>query len=147
MRFANRIVATTLAAALVLSLCVNSVHAGKSKHPSAPPPIPALYNGEIFDIVPGNNDNVVGIDNEAIATTVANPLYVVDGQEVSHVLSIGLGAGYNPYWDIVLVTVLNGRDLSTDPFLSEAEILDAAANGEVALDDTGFILLCQVVGR
>ena len=91
----------------------------------------------------------MGVTNHAIATKVANPLYVVAGQEVDHILGVAAPgvAGYNPYWDIVMVTVLNGRDLTTDPFTSEEEILAAAEAGEVALDDTGFILLCQVVSR
>jgi hypothetical protein len=145
MRVANRRSAIALGAALALTICVASVRAGK------PQTIPAYVDGEIVYIIPGVSDNVVGVDRGAIARH-ANPIYVVlpvsgdDVQEVSHVLSIGLGAGYNPFWDVIYVTVNNGRDLSTDPFTSEDEILEAYQNGEVDLDDTGFILLCQVIG-
>ncbi len=142
MRIAKRILFIILGAA-VIAICVNSVRAGK------PTEIPAWFNDEIMSIIPGVSSNVVGVTNHTIATNVANPLYFVPGQEVDHILGVAAPgvAGYNPYWDIVIVTVLNGRDLTTDPFTSEDEILAAAEAGDVELDDTGFILLCQVVSR
>ena len=139
MRIANQKWAITLGAALALIICVNVVRADK------PPLIPALDDGELVYITVVNA-NVFDVKHEAITSKVANPIYFVDGQP--HVLSIGLGeAGYNPYWDIVTVTVLNGRDVSTDPFLSEDEILDAEANGEVKVSDRHIILLCQVISK
>jgi len=143
MKVANLKSIITLALGLVLINFVTQVRAG------APTRIPAWFNDEIMSIIPGVSSNVVGVTNHAIATNVANPLYVVAGQEVSHILGVAAPgvAGYNPYWDIVMVTVLNGRDLTTDPFTSEDEILAAAEVGDVELDDTGFILLCQVVSR
>ena len=143
MKVANLKSIITLALGLVLINFVTQVRAG------APTGIPAWFNDEIMSIIPGVSSNVVGVTNHAIATKVANPLYVVAGQEVSHILGVAAPgvAGYNPYWDIVIVTVLNGRNLTTDPFTSEDEILAAAEAGDVELDDTGFILLCQVVSR
>ena len=141
MKVVNRISAIALGLALVLTICANSVRAG------APTRIPAWFNDAIVSIIPGVSGNVVGVTKDAIATHVANPLYVVAGQQVDHILGVAAPgvAGYNPYWDIVIVTVLNGRNLATDPFTSEDEILEAAAIGDVTLNDTGFILLCQVV--
>ncbi len=132
---------------LILTLCINSVHA------SQPQPIPAWYNDQIKHIIPGVSTNVVGVGSTAIATKVANPIYVVlpvsarDAQQVDHVLGVAIPgvAGYNPYWDVVYVTVLDGRDLTTNPFKSEDEILTAFLNHTVDLTDTGFILLCQVI--
>ncbi len=142
MRLANRISAITLSAALVLVICVNSVRAGK------PSVIPTWYNGEIVHIIPGVSAHVVGVDHQAIASKAANPIYVViDQPSPDHVLGVAIPgvAGYNPYWDVIYVTVNTDRDLTTDPFTSEDEILAAAATGDVTLNDTGFILLCQVV--
>ena len=142
MKVINRISAITLGLALFLALCVNSVRAGK------PSPIPAWYNGEIVHIIPGVSKNVVGVDHQAIADHAANPIYVViDQPSPDHVLGEAIPgmAGYNPYWDIFYVTVNTDRDLATDPFTSEDEILAAAAVGDVTLHDTGKILLCQVV--
>jgi len=143
MKVINRISAIALGLALVLAICANSVRAGK------PSVIPAWFNGEIVHIIPGVSGNVVGVNHQAIADKVANPLYVVSGQQVDHVLGEAIPgmAGYNPYWDVVFVTVNTDRNLATDPFTSEDDILAAAAAGDVTLDDTGFILLCQVVSR
>jgi hypothetical protein len=132
---------------LILTLGVSSVRAGQ------PQQIPAWYDGQIEHVIPGVSDNVVGVNHTAIATHVANPIYVVlpvsdqDAQQVDHVLGVAIPgvAGYNPYWDVVLVTVKNGRDLTQNPFTSENEILTAYLNGEVDLNDTGIILLCQVI--
>ena len=132
---------------LILALCAGSVHAGK------PQQIPAWYNGQIEHVIPGVSGNVVGVDKTAIATHVANPIYLVlpvsaqDAQQVDHVLGVAIPgvAGYNPYWDVVYVTVKDGRDLTTNPFTSEDEILTAYLGDKVDLTDTGFILLCQVI--
>ena len=132
---------------LILTISVNSVRADQ------PPLIPAWYDGQIEHIIPGVSGNVVGVNHKAIATHVANPIYVVlpvsnqDAQQVDHVLGVAIPgvAGYNPYWDVVYVTVKEGRDLTTNPFTSENEILTAYLNGQVDLNDTGFILLCQVI--
>lgn len=144
---ANLKSAIILGAALVMTLCASSVHADQ------PQQIPAWYNDQIEHVIPGVSGNVVGVNNTAIATQVANPIYVVlpvspqDAQQVDHVLGVAIPgvAGYNPYWDVVYVTVKNGRDLTTNPFKSEDDILIAYLNNEVDLNDTGFILLCQVI--
>ena len=144
MKSASRISAIALCAALVLALYASTARA------DAPPTIPAWFNNSIVYIIPGVSPNVVGVTNPTIAAKVANPLYVVAGsQSVNHVLGVAIPgvAGYNPYWDLVFVTVLDGRNLVTHPFTSEAGILMAWANGEVSLDDSGFILLCQVVRK
>jgi hypothetical protein len=135
------------ACGLILTLCVSFVRADQ------PPQIPAWYDGQIEHVIPGVSPNVVGVNHTAIATHVANPIYVVlpvspqDTQEVNHVLGVAMPGvrGYNPYWDVVLVTVTNGRNLATNPFTSEQEILTAYLNNEVDLNDTGIILLCQVM--
>lgn len=127
-----------LGAALVLTVWIGSVRADK------PTRVPALYNGLPVSLAIVN-DNVVGVEREAIES-IAEPLYAIAGQP--HVISTMPGqAGYNPYWYIYAVDVLNGRDVSTDPFLSEDEILEALVNGEVSLIDTDFVLLCQVISR
>jgi hypothetical protein len=139
-----RIPAIALGLALSFAICVNSVRAGQ------PVTIPAYSNGQIVQIIPGVSDNVVGVNNQAIATRVANPIYFLPpAQPISHVLGVASPgvAGYNPYWDVVYVTVLDGRNLTINPFTSEADIRIAYANHQVDLIDTGFILLCQVVSK
>jgi len=155
MQLVNRLSAITLGAALVLAMCVTFVRAAQ------PPQIPAYSDGQLVTITVVNS-NVVAIsrlnrgqDNNALAAA-ANPIYffpsapanLLGDQLQPHVLSIGLGQkGYNPYWHIVAVVVLNGRDLTSDPFLSEEEILDAWDNDEVALTDEAILLLCQQISK
>lgn len=121
MRVADRRSAVALGAALLLTVLTVSVESVRADRPTT---IPAWYDGEIVDIIPGVGANVGGVDKQAIASHAANPLYVIlpvsnqDLQQVDHVLGTAIPgvAGYNPYWDIIAVTVLDGRDLTTDPF-------------------------------
>src|SRR5215472_15586599 len=142
MQLINRRSAIVLGAALVMTICVNSVRAAK------PTTIPAWFDDQVVYVIPGVSSNVVGVNKPAISKH-ANPLYVVAGQDVDHVLGEAIPGvrGYNPWWDLVFVTVNSDRNLITDPFTSEDEILDAAASGEVSLDDSGFVLLCQVIAK
>jgi hypothetical protein len=113
-----------------------------------PPLIPAWHEGErvIFTVV---NDNVVGVDQAALRDRVSNPLYLfgsVGAMLQDDVLSfIPTVAGYKAWWHVVAVIVLDGRDVGTDPFTSEDEILEAEAEGKVLLIETDFVFLCQVL--
>ncbi|MGI8978126.1 MAG: hypothetical protein ACR2FY_02760 [Pirellulaceae bacterium] len=127
-----------LGAALVLTVWIGSVRADK------PTRIPAFYDGRLVSLAIVN-DNVVGVEREAIEG-IAEPLYAIAGQP--HVISTMPGQpGYNPYWDIYVVVVLDGRNVSTDPFLSEEEILDAEDAGEIKIIRLDLILLCQVISK
>jgi hypothetical protein len=146
MRFTNLRSAIILGVALVMTICVNSVRADQ------PPPIPAFYDGQLVTITVVNQ-NVVGITQGAVAS-VADPIYFfpadpsdpTGAQLQPHIIPTIPGvAGYNPHWQVKLVFVLNDRDLSTDPFLSEADVLEAEANGEVVVIPTPIIVLCQVI--
>ena len=141
MRIANRALRIFLPAALVLTLNADSVLADQ------PTTIPVWFGGETVNVIPAVSENVVGVTNDAIVNQVANPLYVFGTGGQNHVLGTAIPGvpGYNPWWKVVVVTVLDGRDVSTDPFTSEEEILEAAADGRVELTETSFVLLCQVV--
>src|SRR5215217_8120979 len=112
-----------------------------------PPCIPALFNGSIvhFTVV---SDNVVGVQKKGISKA-AIPLYAF-GEPGSQAQPDVIGAipgmkGYNPWWEVIAVVPLDGRDLTSNPYTSEAEILAAAAAGKVLLINTGFFFLCQVL--
>lgn len=133
---------------LALMLCVNSVRAKQ------PPQIPAFYDGQLVTITVVNQ-NVVGITRGSVAS-VADPIYFfpvssndpTGAQLQPHVIPTIPGvAGYNPHWEVNLVFVLNNRDLSSNPILSETELLEAEANGEVMVIPTGIIVLCQVISK
>ena len=142
MRIANPTSSIISAAALVLTLGLNSARADK------PTTIPTWFDGQVVHVIPAVSSNVAGVTNDAIVNKVANPLYAFNGAQ-DHVLGTAIPgvAGYSPWWSVVVVTVLDDRDVSTDPFTSEEEILEAYANGEVDLFETDFVLLCQVVRR
>ena len=112
-----------------------------------PPSIPAWYNGNvvIFTVV---SDNVVGVDNPGMRHH-AIPLYAfgLPGfQPQFDVLSAVPGVpGYNPWWEVKVVVVLDGRNVSINPYRSEAEILAARAAGRVLIIDIEFFFLCQVL--
>ncbi len=113
-----------------------------------PPRIPAFHDGElvVFTTV---NDNVVGIDQGSVLEQTTNPLYAFGppgDQPQIDVLSVIPGEpGYNPHWEVFIVIPLDGRDVSSDPFTSELEILVAEAAGRVLVVDTNFVFLCQVL--
>ncbi|MCI0403462.1 MAG: hypothetical protein L0212_08065 [Acidobacteria bacterium] len=126
-------------AALCAALLPNNAFAAK------PPRIPAWHNGNVvfFTVV---NENVDGI-NAPHSDGVAIPFYAVIGPQFEVLSAVPGHAGYNPWWHVFLVIILDGRDVSTDPFTSEQEILNAAADGDVLLIDTEFVFLCQVLEK
>jgi hypothetical protein len=109
-----------------------------------PPRMPVYYEDQIVTMVVVN-DNVVGIDEK----DHANILYSFGppgNQPQFDVVTIIPGeSGYNPLWEVISVVVLNDRDVTTDPFTSEEEILEAEENGEVRLIETEFYFLCQIL--
>jgi hypothetical protein len=136
---------------LGLMLCVNSVRA-QPLFPPPPPLIPAFYDTNLVTITVVNT-NVLGITHGKVAR-VADPIYFfpVDPNDPTgkqfqpHVIPTIPGvAGYNPHWDVIVVTVLNGRNLSQNPFTSADKVWEAYQNGEVDLTDLHVIVLCQVI--
>jgi hypothetical protein len=111
-----------------------------------PPDIPAWHNGDIvfFTVNPATVGGP-GVDGK-------DKFYNFNGGQPGgpqfDVLAIIPGEpGFNPLWDVIAVFVLDGRNVSMNPFKSEAEILAAQAAGKVALVDTGFSFLCPVITR
>jgi len=155
MKTAIRLPAIALAT-LVLILFVSPVRAQK------PTTILAYWSSdEIVKLIPGVSANVFGVNHSGITNNAANPLYL-DGAStldpnnqlsgllhVDHILGVAVPgvAGYNPWWDVILVIYPSTGQLADFGFTSEAEILDARDAGDVVLVDTGIVLLCQVVSR
>ncbi len=94
------------------------------------------------------SENVVDVDHPGIHKAAAN-LYAFgfppDQPQFDVLDTVPGDPEYNPWWHVILVVPLTGRDLTTDPFTSEAEILAAQETGEVLLVNTGFHFLCQVL--
>lgn len=113
-----------------------------------PPSIPAFFDGEIviFTVV---SENVNGVDHRGVTRRAAIPLYAFGppgNQPQPDVLSAIPGVkGYNPWWQVFFVIPTDGRDLTTNPYTSEAELLAAQAAGDVIIIPTNIFFLCQVL--
>jgi hypothetical protein len=93
------------------------------------------------------NANVVGVDRESVEH-IANALFSFGEPNApqAEVISVAPGeSGYNPWWEEYNVVVLDGRDLTTNPFTSAEEILEAAEAGLVRIEETEFFFLCQII--
>ena len=124
-----------------LAMTCASVWAGK------PPRFPVWYEDHQVTMTVVN-DNVVGVERE-ILEDIANPLFSFGppgNQPQADVITVVPGeSGYNPWWEVYNVTVLNGRNVTTDPFTSAEEILEAAEAGTVRIVETEFFFLCQIL--
>jgi hypothetical protein len=108
------------------------------------PPMPAWYEGEIvFFQAPPASVGGVGVEGKNLLYDFGFPTPLQN--PVLH--SIPGDPDFNPLWEVLEVIVLDGRNVSVNPFKSEAEILAAQAAGKVAVVDTDFSFLCPVVTR
>ncbi len=109
-----------------------------------PPRMPVYYEDGIVTMTVVN-DNVLGVKEK----DQANILYSFgppgDQPQFDVITTVPGERGYNPLWEVISVEVLNGRDVTTDPFTSEDEILEAWMAGQVALHETDFYFLCQIL--
>ena len=132
---------------LVLAIAVLAAVVPTAAPAEQPPAIPAFYNGDLvtFTVVSGN---VVGVDHQGVLKR-AIPLYAFGppgNQPQPDVLSAIPGVkGYNPWWQVFAVIPTDGRDLTTNPYTSEAEILEAVTAGNVLVIPTDEFFLCQVI--
>ncbi len=112
-----------------------------------PPCIPAWHDGNIVHFTVTNR--IIDENGKPGNTGVGIPFYVfgppMTAPQFEVLSKIPGQSGYNPFWEVIVVIVLDGRDVSTNPFTSEAEILAAAAAGNVLLIDVEFVFLCQVL--
>ena len=89
------------------------------------------------------------LDDESRVASAA-PLYSfgLPGGPTLQIAVAGAGPGdlgYRPWWRTVLVLPIDGRGLSTDPYVSEDEIRAARTAGRVFLFETGVLFQGQVV--
>jgi hypothetical protein len=113
----------------------------------ADPPtlMPAWYEGEIvfFAAPPAFGVGGVGVPGKDLFYDFGFPM--PRQNPVLH--SIPGDPDFNPLWEVLEVIVLDGRDVTKNPFKSEDEILAAKAAGKVLVVDTHFSFLCPVVTR
>ena len=105
--------------------------------------MPAFYDEEVFNInfkeLPPGGESAVLEHNKSI-----NIIYTFDPYGLVDVIDAIQGDGFNPLWREVEVTFNSGfapRQLKSDD-----QVLTAAANKEVTLNETDEVYRCSVVG-
>ncbi len=113
--------------------------AGKATH------IPAFYDGNQVTI---NIFEVPSSETLLASNKSLNTIYVTNDldeeQDFAPVIDAIQGDGFNPLWHQVLIVFNAG--FAPHQFLSEEEVLAAAAAGEITLVETDEVYICAVVG-
>jgi len=113
--------------------------AGKTTH------IPALYDGNQVTI---NIFEVPSSETLLASNKSINTIYVTNDldeeQDFAPVIDAIHGDGFNPLWHQVLIVFNAG--FTPHQFLSDDEVLAAAAAGEITLVETDEVYICAVVG-
>jgi hypothetical protein len=130
---------------IMKSICLLALALGTfTANAAKPPRIPVYYDDEVVTMTIVN-ENVLGVDEKP----KTNPLYSFgppgDQPQFDVVSEVPGEADYSPWWEDIRVVVLNDRDVTTDPFTSEEEILEAEEAGDVMLIETEFYFLCQIL--
>jgi len=110
--------------------------------------MPAYYDGQLFTInffeLPPGGEVANDQHNGSINIIYMSDAGLSDGEPFISVLDAIQGDGFNPLWEEVQITFNAG--FQAHQFLSDEEILDAEAAGEITLGETGEIYRCSVVG-
>jgi hypothetical protein len=113
--------------------------AGKTTH------IPAFYDGNQVTI---NILEVPSSETLLASNKSVNTIYVTNDldeeQDFAPVIDAIHGDGFNPLWHQVLIVFNAG--FTPHQFLSDDEVLAAAAAGEITLVETDEVYVCAVVG-
>ena len=113
--------------------------AGKATH------IPAFYDGNQVTI---NIFEVPSSETLLASNKSLNTIYVTNDldeeQDFAPVIDAIHGDGFNPLWHQVLIVFNAG--FAPHQFLSDEEVLAAAAAGEITLVETDEVYICAVVG-
>jgi hypothetical protein len=108
--------------------------------------MPAFFNGAEFVV---NMKEMPNSDPLLEHNPAVNTIYATEDldepQTFDPVIDAIPGRGFNPLWQQVLI-VFNNNTTPTQ-FTSEAEILAAAAAGDITLVPTDEVYRCAVVGR
>ena len=134
------------ASALALAL-MTGAQAGSGN--GAASTIPAYYDHQLFNI------HFVEFSPAAEKALLAhngslNFIYQSDpglpgGAPFISVIDAIPGDGFNPIWEEIQITFINGH--TPRQLFSDDEIAEAVANGEIKLELTGEVYWCPVVGQ
>jgi len=110
--------------------------------------MPAFYDGQLFTI---NFFELVASESTVVAHNQSvNTIYMSDaglpgGKPFVSVLDAIQGDGFNPLWLEVQITFTAGHTLRQ--LVSDDEVNQAAASGEITLTNTGELYRCSVIGK
>lgn len=108
--------------------------------------MPAYYDGKLFTInfmqLPPNAEKNTELHNKSINIIYQSDSAVAAGFNFISVLDAIQGDGFNPLWEEWQITFLT---IAPKQFLSDTEILAAAAAGQISLADTNEMYICAVV--
>ncbi len=110
--------------------------------------MPAYYDDELFTInlfeLPPGGELANDERNGSINIIYMSDAGLPGGEPFISVIDAIQGDGFNPLWEEVQITFNAGFE--PHQFVSDEEILDAEAAGEITLTETGEIYRCSVVG-
>jgi hypothetical protein len=110
--------------------------------------MPAYYDDQLFVInfkeLPPDAEQALLAHNSSINTIFTSEATLPGGEPFVAVLDAIQGDGFNPLWLEVQVTFNAG--FTPRQLMSDDEVLDAAASGEVTLSSEGEMYRCSVVG-
>ena len=133
----------SLSSFVVLSMAV----AGGAK--GSPTEIPAYYDGQLFNIQfvefsPTAEQKLLQ-HNDSLNFIYQSDPGLPGGAPFISVIDAVPGDGFNPIWEEVQIRFTAGH--TPRQLLSDDEIADAAASGEINLIETGEVYWCPVVGH
>ena len=110
--------------------------------------MPSYYDGKLFTInfkeLPPGGEGANLKRNGSINTIYMSDAGLPGDQPFISVLDAIQGDGFNPLWEEVQITFTSGH--VAHQFVSDNDVLAAAASGEITLTPTGELYRCSVVG-
>jgi hypothetical protein len=142
----KKMICVTLTMVSLAAVCCKATAAGSLN--GAAGAMPAYYDGELFTInfmeLPPGGESANQQQNSAINFIYMSDAGLPGGEPFISVIDAIPGDGFNPLWEEVQITFNAG--FTPHQFVSDEDILDAAAAGEITLTDTGELYRCSVVG-
>jgi hypothetical protein len=122
----------------------NMAFAAHTDSPAASRQMPAFYDGQLVTV------NMFELPNSETLienNPGVNEIYAYDDldeeQEFAPIIDAIQGEDFNPLWHQILIVFNDGFE--PRQFVSEEEVEDAAASGEITLIETDEVYLCAVV--
>ena len=111
--------------------------------------MPAYYDGKLFTInfteLPPGGESANLTKNGSINNIYQSDACSPGGKSFVSVIDAVPGDGMNPLWQEVQVVFANPRNCQQ--FISDDQVLAAAASGLVTLVPTGELYRCSVIGK